>query len=90
MIVIDPRSHGRSTKSIHGNDYVTHGKDLAVVLGVLDVQNPTLVGWSFGCLTVWEYLKQNGAEQIKSIVLVDIRVELRISNKLIMKSSISC
>lgn len=72
VIVVDPRSHGRSTKSIDGNDYVTHGEDLAALLQVLQIKNPILVGWSFGCLTVWEYLKQNGYEEIKSIVLVDM------------------
>ena len=72
VIVFDPRSHGRSTKALHGNDYVTHGADLAAVLQALDVKNPTLVGWSFGCLTVWEYLKMYGLEQVKSIVLVDM------------------
>ncbi|WP_369693623.1 alpha/beta fold hydrolase [Lentibacillus sp. CBA3610] len=38
----------------------------------LDVENVTLVGWSFGCLTVWEYFKQYGYENIKSAVLVDM------------------
>ncbi|WP_010677629.1 alpha/beta fold hydrolase [Bacillus timonensis] len=72
VIVIDPRSHGRSTVSIHGNDYVTHGTDLASVLQALDVKSATLVGWSFGCYTVWEYVKQNGFENVKSLVLVDM------------------
>lgn len=72
VIVIDPRSHGKSTITPHGNDYVTHGSDLASVLQALDVKNATLVGWSFGCFTVWEYLKQNGSENIKSIILVDM------------------
>ncbi|MFE8698664.1 alpha/beta fold hydrolase [Cytobacillus sp. FJAT-53684] len=72
VIVVDPRSHGRSTMSIHGNDYVTHGTDLKSVLDVLDVKNATLVGWSFGCLTVWEYLKQNGFDQVKSLIFVDM------------------
>lgn len=72
VIVVDPRSHGRSTISLHGNDYVTHGSDLASVLQALDVKNATLVGWSFGCLTVWEYVKQNGFDQIKSLIFVDM------------------
>ncbi|GGA66753.1 alpha/beta fold hydrolase [Ornithinibacillus halotolerans] len=72
VIVIDPRSHGRSTITVHGNDYVTHGTDLKKVLEELDVNNPTLIGWSFGCLTAWEYVKQFGTENIKSIVLVDM------------------
>ncbi|MCC3357876.1 alpha/beta fold hydrolase [Bacillus sp. REN16] len=72
VIVADPRSHGRSTISLHGNDYVTHGSDLASVLQALDVKNATFVGWSFGCLTVWEYVKQNGFDDIKSLIFVDM------------------
>lgn len=72
VIVIDPRSHGKSTKTIHGNDYVTHGTDLAKVLKELDVQDVNLVGWSFGCLTAWEYFKQNGTDRLKSMVLIDM------------------
>lgn len=72
VIVIDPRSHGRSTITVHGNDYVTHGADLASVLQQLEVRDATLVGWSFGCLTAWEYFKEHGTEGIKSMVLVDM------------------
>jgi non-heme chloroperoxidase len=71
-IVIDPRSHGRSTMTVHGNDYVTHGTDLQKVLKQLNVTNPTLIGWSFGCLTVWEYIRQFGTGDIKSLVLIDM------------------
>lgn len=71
-IVIDPRSHGRSTMTVHGNDYVTHGTDLEKVLKRLKVENVTLVGWSFGCLTVWEYVRQFGTDGIKSLVLIDM------------------
>jgi non-heme chloroperoxidase len=72
VIVIDPRSHGRSTVALHGNDYVTHGTDLTEVLQQLDVQKATLVGWSFGCLTVWEYLKQQGFDNVNSLIFVDM------------------
>lgn len=72
VVVIDPRSHGRSTVSLHGNDYVTHGKDLGTVLQKLDIINPTIVGWSFGCFTVWEYGKQFGYDQIKAAIFVDM------------------
>jgi non-heme chloroperoxidase len=71
-IVIDPRSHGRSTMTVHGNDYVTHGTDLQKVLEALNVEKPVLAGWSFGCLTVWEYIRQFGTDQIKSLVLIDM------------------
>ena len=51
VIVVDPRSHGRSTITLHGNDYMTHGTDLGKVLQALHVENPIIVGWSFGCFT---------------------------------------
>ncbi|RIW29367.1 alpha/beta hydrolase [Bacillus salacetis] len=71
-IVIDPRSHGRSTITVHGNDYVTHGTDLQKVLKELRVEKPVLVGWSFGCLTVWEFIRQSGIDSIQSLVLIDM------------------
>lgn len=72
VIVVDPRSHGRSTVVSHGNDYVTHGTDLGMVIRALDLQNPTIVGWSFGCFTVWEYGKQFGYDHIKSAIFIDM------------------
>lgn len=72
VIVIDPRSHGRSSITLQGNDYVTHGTDLAKVLDALELKNVTLAGWSFGCLTVWEYLKQNGYDNVKSLIFIDM------------------
>ncbi|MFS0752396.1 alpha/beta fold hydrolase [Oceanobacillus sp. 1P07AA] len=72
VIVIDPRSHGKSTKTAHGNDYVTHGTDLHKVLKKLSLTNVHLVGWSFGCLTIWEYVKQFGSDNIKSSILIDM------------------
>lgn len=72
VIVIDPRSHGRSTITPHGNDYVTHGTDLATVIEQLDLKNVILAGWSFGCFTVWEYLKQQGNSNVKSLILIDM------------------
>ncbi|TQR21425.1 alpha/beta fold hydrolase [Psychrobacillus vulpis] len=72
VIVIDPRSHGRSTITLQGNDYVTHGTDLAEVIDALELKNVTLAGWSFGCLTIWEYLKQEGYDNVKSLIFIDM------------------
>ncbi|TMW71456.1 alpha/beta fold hydrolase [Alteribacter natronophilus] len=72
VIVLDPRSHGRSTVVLHGNDYVTHGADLHAVLEALEVTNAVIAGWSFGCLTAWEYVKQFGYDRVKSMIFVDM------------------
>lgn len=72
VIAIDPRSHGRSSITMHGNDYTTHGSDLAKVIEALELKNVTLIGWSFGCLTMWEYIRQHGTQNIKALVFVDL------------------
>lgn len=72
VIVMDPRSHGRSSITIHGNDYVTHDSDLAKVMDELKLKDVTLAGWSFGCLTMWEYIRQHGLGNIRSLVFVDL------------------
>ena len=72
VIAIDPRSQGKSTVSLQGNDYVTHGQDLAKVIEMLNLENVTLLGWSFGCLTVWEYVKRFGLENVKRAVFIDL------------------
>ncbi len=76
VIVIDPRSHGRSTLTVHGNEYVTHGTDLRKVIEALDLTNVTVVGWSNACLMIWEYVRQFGVKDLKSAVLVDLPPKL--------------
>ena len=71
-ITYDPRSHGRSSTMLDGNNYTTHGKDLTKLIEALELQNVTLVGWSFGCLTLWEYIRQQGLNNIKKCVCVDL------------------
>ncbi|WHX30159.1 alpha/beta hydrolase [Brevibacillus agri] len=72
VVVLDPRSHGRSSVTMHGNDYATHGADLAKVIEALELKDVTLVGWSFGCLTMWEYVRQHGTRDLKSLVFIDL------------------
>ena len=71
-IAIDPRSHGRSTVTLHGNDYATHGVDLAQIIAHLELKNVVLIGWSFGCLNSWAYVRQNGLDNLKAVVSVDL------------------
>lgn len=72
VVVIDPRSHGRSTVTLEGNDYITHASDLAKVIETLDLRNVVLVGWSFGCLTTYGYVKEKGIERLKAHVCIDL------------------
>jgi non-heme chloroperoxidase len=71
-IAIDPRSQGRSTKTLNGNDYLTHGADLAKFIQALDLKDVILVGWSFGCLQSWAYVRHAGLDNLKAVVSVDL------------------
>ena len=72
VIVIDPRSHGRSAKTVDGNNYPQHGRDLEALFSRLNVRNATLVGWSFGALSAWSYVEQFGLSRIKKFVCIDM------------------
>jgi pimeloyl-ACP methyl ester carboxylesterase len=72
VVVIDPRSQGRSTVTLEGNDYITHAADLAKVIESLDLRDLVLVGWSFGCLTTYGYVKDKGTDRLKAHVCIDL------------------
>jgi pimeloyl-ACP methyl ester carboxylesterase len=72
VIAIDPRSQGRSSMTLHGNDYAAHAADLASIIQALDLQDIVLVGWSFGCLETWGYVKLNGVKALKAMVCIDL------------------
>ena len=72
VIAVDPRGQGLSTKTVHGNDYLTHGRDLSTLIEALDLKDLVLVGWSTGNLEVWAYISQFGAARLKAAVTIDM------------------
>ncbi|WP_422375674.1 alpha/beta fold hydrolase [Roseibium sp.] len=72
VITFDPRSHGRSTVTMEGNNYVTQGADLAKLLDHLGVEKPVLVGWSFGCLATWEFVKTRSTDAASAHMCIDL------------------
>lgn len=72
VIAVDPRGQGLSTKTVHGNDYVTHGRDLIKLVQSLGLKKVVLVGWSTGNLEVWSYLRQAGIDSLAGAVTVDM------------------
>lgn len=72
VVLIDPRSQGRSSITLHGNDYATHAADLAKIIKALDLRDIVLVGWSFGCLEGWGYVKQEGTKALRAMVCIDL------------------
>lgn len=72
VITMDPRSQGRSSVTLHGNDYTTHAADLAKLIKALGLKDVVLVGWSFGCLAAWGYVRQEGLDALKAMVCIDL------------------
>src|SRR5258705_1889571 len=60
VITYDPRCQGRSTKTTEGISYPQHGRDLGALLDSLNLERPVLLPSSYGCLKVWEMLRQRG------------------------------
>ena len=72
VVAIDPRSQGRSTVTSTGNDYLTHAEDLAAFIDKKGLKDIVLIGWSFGCLETYGYVKLKGAGNLKAHVCIDL------------------
>lgn len=72
VIAIDPRGQGYSAKTVDGNDYLTHGRDLAALMGGLGLEDAVLIGWSTGNLDAWSYIQQFGKEKLRAAVFIDM------------------
>ncbi len=72
VVSFDPRSQGRSTVTVHGNDYSTQSADLCKLLDHLYLRRPILVGWSYGCLPLWGAVRLRGTKPFKAFVFIDM------------------
>ena len=72
VISFDPRSQGRSTVTLEGNNYATQAADLAKLLDHLDAESPVLVGWSTGSTATWHYVRDHGTSGLGGHVSVDM------------------
>lgn len=70
-ISYDPRSQGRSSKTLENNDYMQHGADLKAFIDTLQLKDVILVGHSAGCLDIYAYLRAFGIQNVKAIVFID-------------------
>ena len=69
VVSFDPRSQGRSTLTLQGNDYATQSADLCKLIDHLGLKAPVLVGSSAGCLTIWGFVRLRGTEPLKGVRL---------------------
>ncbi|NNE78617.1 MAG: alpha/beta hydrolase, partial [Pricia sp.] len=70
-ISYDPRSQGRSSKTLEGNNYIQHGADLKAFIDTLHLKDIILVGHSAGCLDIYAYIRAFGIQNVKAIVFID-------------------
>ena len=70
-IVYDPRSQGRSSKTLENNTYTQHGADLKAFMDALKLKDVILVGHSWGCHDVYAYFRANGTDNVKAFVCLD-------------------
>jgi pimeloyl-ACP methyl ester carboxylesterase len=74
LIAMDLRGHGRSDKPSTGyDDAQNYAEDIRAVLDELALHRPMLVGWSFGGITLFDYLNTYGTTDIAGCVLVGSR-----------------
>ena len=60
VVTYDPRGQGRADKTTFKNTYADHAADLRELILKKDLNEIVLVGWSSGCLTMYEYLRAYG------------------------------
>src|SRR5678810_821424 len=70
-ISYDPRSQGRSAKTLENNDYMQHGADLKAFIDTLHLKDVILVGHSSGCIDIYAYIRAFGIQNVKAIVFID-------------------
>ena len=70
-IVYDPRSQGRSSKTLENNTYTQHGADLKAFMDALKLKDVILVAHSWGCHDAYAYFRANGSSNIKAYVCID-------------------
>lgn len=68
----DHCGHMRSDLPAEPPTLATLAEDLREVLTQLKLEKPILVGWSMGGMTIFEYIRRYGCEDLDRVVIVDI------------------
>ena len=72
-IIYDHRGHGGSRKANSGSPTMeTLASDLNEIIQGLSLSNVTLLGWSMGAGTVFNYVRLYGCDALKQIILCDM------------------
>jgi non-heme chloroperoxidase len=70
-IAYDPRGQGQSSKTLDGNTYLQHGKDLRAFMDALKLKDAVVIGWSNGCDDAYGYFRTYGTDNVSAFVCID-------------------
>jgi pimeloyl-ACP methyl ester carboxylesterase len=70
-VAYDPRSQGRSSKTLDNNNYAQHGHDLRAFMQALQLKDAVLIGWSSGCNDAYAYVRSYGTDNIRGLICID-------------------
>ena len=79
VVALDLRGHGMSDRPLDAGRYQDArlwAADIAAVIGQLDLDRPTLVGWSYGGFVICDYLRAYGESAVSAINFVGAAVNL--------------
>jgi non-heme chloroperoxidase len=79
IVALDLRGHGMSDRPLDAGRYQDGrlwAADIAAVIGQLDLDRPTLVGWSYGGFVICDYLRAYGEGAVSAINFVGAAVNL--------------
>jgi len=71
LVAVDLRGHGSSDKPDEGYaEGALWAEDIAAVLRELLLEQPVLIGWSYGTITILDYLRQFGEDAVAGFGIV--------------------
>ena len=79
IVVVDLRGHGQSDAPLNAEEYSDGDRwadDIAAIIEQLSLNQPILVGWSYGGFIICDYLRKNGDDKIAGINFVAAAVVL--------------
>ncbi|MEM7617159.1 MAG: alpha/beta hydrolase [Pseudomonadota bacterium] len=73
IITFDYRGHGNSEKPLEKDQYNNAdiwADDLNAIINILELNDVTLVGWSYGSIVIADYLNKYGTDKVKALNIV--------------------
>jgi pimeloyl-ACP methyl ester carboxylesterase len=71
VLTYDPRSQGRSSKTLENNHYTQHGQDLKAFKDALGLKDVILAALSAGVYDIYAYLRAFGFDNVKACIFID-------------------